>query len=148
MQRERTAYFFSHCGDNVIPDLHRKCILKKKKRWFTSRKNYNCCILYMHHIIFCKISWKLNLHNFKKAKSKCTFHHIILSYKSIVKKMQFTLISLFEINVTFIFFLICNKKHTFLPFTSNYKELQLMYFFCMKDFLHAIKSKQKTTLKI
>lgn len=47
--------------------------------------------------------------------------------------------------MTFIFLLICNKKHTFFSLTVNYVELKLMYFFCMKDFLHAIKSEQKTT---
>lgn len=73
-------------------------------------------------------------------------HYFILQINS--KKNAINFNFTFEINVTFIFFLICNKKHTVLPFTLNYKELKLMYFFCMKDFLHAIKSKQKTTLKI
>lgn len=50
--------------------------------------------------------------------------------------------------MTFIFLLICNKKHTFFFLTVNYVELKLMYFFCMKDFLHAIKSEQKTTSNI
>lgn len=89
------------------------------------------------------------MHNFKKAiKEQMHFssHYFILQINSKKNAIYFNFT--FEINVTFIFFLICNKKHTFLPFTWNYKELQLMYFFCMKDFLHAIKSKQKTTLKI
>lgn len=73
-------------------------------------------------------------------------HYFILQINSKKNAIYFNFT--FEINVTFIFFLICNKKHTFLPFTWSYKEIQLMYFFCMKDFLHAIKSKQKTTLKI
>lgn len=47
--------------------------------------------------------------------------------------------------MAFIFLLICNKKHTFFFLTVNYVELKLMYFFCVKDFLHTIKSEHKTT---